>query len=107
MIDHELDSLENLIRQNPPDLDGYGTCEIGPGFALNQGCLLGATSYLLHYKFEVISDTAKFAVINKADFEGKVAAKKGTAPTGFLEDLNTQEAALIVTDLPRYPTFKF
>jgi hypothetical protein len=37
---------------------------------MNQGVLLGATSYLLHYKFEVISDTAQFAVINKADFEG-------------------------------------
>jgi hypothetical protein len=51
---------------------------------LNQGSLLGASPYLLHYKFEVISETARFAVINKTEFEGQIASKKDAPPSGFL-----------------------
>jgi hypothetical protein len=57
--------------------------------------MLGAQQYLLHYKFEVVSEKLKVAYITRKSFEK------------FLDDLNYNETMQLTTEIQQVPYFRF
>lgn len=93
LMQSELDVLDKLIDQE--DIDGFGEGYAGPGLCLQQGCMLGAQQYLLHYKFEAVSEKLKVAYITRKSFEK------------FLEDLNYNETMQLSSEIQQVPYFRF
>jgi hypothetical protein len=93
LMQTELDVLDKLIDQE--DIDGFGEGFAGPGLCLQQGCMLGAQQYLLHYKFEVVSENVKVAYITRTRFEK------------FLDELNHNEILQMCAEIQLVPYFRF